>query len=121
AAVSSRSTLGASDVWGYANRTLTESINATIGAGDIANITGGLLNATLASYNGTGTVGNKLNIIPTSGTGDWTNDEKTAIKGALSVVDNTTTRTLQEITNYTNGEKEAGNYSGIERMIRIQR
>ncbi|RJO64163.1 MAG: hypothetical protein C4540_04595 [Candidatus Omnitrophota bacterium] len=121
AAVSSRSTLGASDVWGYATRTLTQSINATIGAGDIANITGGVWNATMASYNGTGTMGNKMNVLPTSGTGDWGEAEKVAIKGALGIINNATTSTLQQIGNYTNGEKEAGNYTGIERMIRIQR
>jgi hypothetical protein len=86
------------------------AISATIGASDINNITAGIWNATMTDYNGTGTMGNKMNIIPTSGTGDWTSEQKTTILNSLS-----------NIGNYTDGDKENGNYSGIENMIRIHR
>jgi hypothetical protein len=80
--------IAVTDVWAAANRTLSAfgfSVPASIGSSDLLNITGAIFNATMTDYNGTGTIGNKINIIPTSGTGDWTASEKVGIKAALSV------------------------------------
>jgi len=92
-------------------------ITASISDADIDKI----WDEALADHLTAGSTGEKLNNIPESGTGDWTTDERTYIKEALSIEDGSVDVDLDALGDATDGDKENGSYTGIERLIRIHR
>lgn len=91
--------ISAADVWAAGTRTLTEL--------DEDNTTIDLDSTAVGSV--------------TNATGDWNATEKAAVKAALGVTDDAANVTLDDLGDATDGDKESGNYTGIEQMIRVNR
>ena len=70
---------------------------APSGGATTAQIVDAILDESLGAHTGTGSVGAKLNDLPLSGTGDWTDDEKEDILAALGVADGTASQTLDTL------------------------
>jgi len=88
------STHSAADIWTSVTRTLTAlGISVDISAASVDLI----WDEANAEHVAIGSMGKKLSDIPLSGTGDWTVDEKTNIKEAMSIDNDSVDTDLDEI------------------------
>ena len=110
-----------SGTFGYYLDSQISAISASISEADKNDIADRVWDEALADHQTVGSTGKKLDDLPLSGTADWTSVERTAIKNALSVDDGSADITLDTLGDYTDGDKESGSYSGIEKLIRRHR
>ncbi len=107
--------------FGYYLDSQISAISASISEADKNDIADKVWDEALADHQTTGSTGKKLDDLPLTGSADWTSEERTSIKNALSVDDGSADITLDTLGDYTDGNKEDSSYSGIEKLIRRHR